>query len=250
MDSCFKYLGGKNRLKSKITFYIRNFELNNPFNIGNFELKKETDYDNNIKLLKEKQERVTYKAIATIEGEKIDDLKKDIKYKEEEVSQITWLFSFAYGIRITPIRWDISPKIDGIPTSKFWASKHAVFPTNKIIDERHLQDFMKQLEPKIKDIKFLRKNNLLLPIAFYLSGLDDTMLTNSVILPYIGFESLVFYNTEEFIFGKDILPEGLTTAIKEVLPKYQGYRKLAPSRQQEVIKKIPELKRRPIINRW
>ena len=148
-------------MKSKITFFIRNFELYNPFNIGNFELEKVADYDNNIKKLKKEQEIVTYKAIAAIEGEKIDDLKKDIENKEGEIRQITWLFSFAYGIRITPIKWDISPKIDGILTSQFWTSKTAVFPTNKIIDEHHLQDFMKQSEPKIKDNDFLRKNNLL-----------------------------------------------------------------------------------------
>jgi len=236
-------------MQSKITFFIRNFELYNPFNIGNFELEKVTDYDDNIKQLKKEQERVTYKAIATIEGRKIDDVKRDIKNKEEEINQITWLLSFAHGIRITPVGWNTSPKIDGVPTGFYGSPPPAVVHTNKIIDEHHLQDFMKQLKPKIKDIKFLRKNNLLLPIAFYLSGLEDKMLTNNVILPYISFESLVYYNTDEYIFGKDSLPKGLTTAIKEILTTHQDYNKLLPSRQKEIIRKIAELKRRPITDR-
>jgi len=236
-------------MKSKITFYIRNFELYNPFNIGNFELKKVTDYDNKIKQLKKEHEAITYKAIAILEGKKIDDYKKDIKDKTEEISQITWLLSFANGIRITPTGWNISPKIDGIPTGNFWSTKPAVFPTTKIIIERELPDFMKQLEPKIKNNNFLREHNLLFPIAFYLSGLEDKMLTNRVILPYISFESLVFYYTEEFIFGKDKLPKSLSSTIEKALKTHKSYPKLTPSRRKELLKKIPELKRRPIIDR-
>jgi len=108
---------------------------------------------------------------------------------------------------------------------------------------------MRQLEPKIKNNDFLRKNNLLLPIAFYLSGLEDKMLTNSVILPYISFESLVDYNTDEYIFGKDKLPKGLRTAIINSITTYQGYSKLVSTRQKEIINKMPELKRRPISDR-
>ena len=233
-------------MKSHIKFFIRNFESNESFNIGNFELKKETDYEEKIKQLKNEQEIVTYKAVANIEGKNIDEVNNDIKNKEMEINQITWLLSFANGIRITPIRWKITPELKGIPSEKFGSFKPAVFPTTKIIDECDLPDFMKQMEAKIKDNNFLRENNLLLPIAFYLSGLEDTMLTNSVILPYISFESLVFYNTEEFIFGKDRLPKGLTSDITEALSSHKSYQGLSQSRRHELFNKIPEFKRRPI----
>jgi Xaa-Pro aminopeptidase len=74
-------------MKSNITFFIRNFESDKSFNIGNFELKKETDYDEKIKQLKNEQEIVTYNAFANIEGKNIDDVKENIKNKEKEINR-------------------------------------------------------------------------------------------------------------------------------------------------------------------
>jgi hypothetical protein len=237
-------------MKTEITFYIKNLQLNNPFKIGNFSLIKVTDYDNLITEMKKKErDTVTYNAITIIDGENPKAIQNEINNKLKELNQITWLFSFVCGIRISAAGWNIAPKIDGVPTGSFWPTKSAGFPHQRIIHDFEIEKFFKQIESKISDNGYLENNKLLFPIAFYLSGLEDKMLTNCFILPFISFESLVFHNTEEYIFGIDKLPHGLNSQIQKVLENHSSYLKLPKERREELLKKIFELKRRPIMSR-
>jgi len=134
-------------------------------------------------------------------------------------------------------------------TGRFWGTKSAKFPRERVIDEEDLLKLLKQIETKLNEPGFLRNNNLLFPIAFYLAGIEDNMLTNCFIFPYISLESLVLFNTDEFIYGSDKLPKGLTSEIEKVLTNHSSFKKLSEQRKGELLKKISELKRRPIGNR-
>jgi hypothetical protein len=197
----------------------------------------------------EKKDYITFNAKSEIQGKDIAELKEKIPLKENEIDQINWILSFAQGIRISRTGYNISPKVAGLQTGNFFGTKSAKFPKERIMDEENIIELLKQIEKKITEPDFLRKNNLLVPIAFYLSGIEDDMLTNCFIFPYISLESLVLYNTDEFIYGDDRLPKGLNSEIKNVLTNHSSFDKLSEDRKKELFKKISELKRRPISDR-
>jgi hypothetical protein len=237
-------------ITTKINFSVKNLEIQNDFQIGTFNFYKVEKYDEVIKKMNnEKKDYITFNAISEIQGEDTDELKKKITLKENEIDQINWILSFAQGIRISRTGHNISPKVPGLHTGNFFGTKSAKFPKERIMDEENILKLLKQIEKKITEPDFLRINNLLFPIAFYLAGIEDNMLTNCFIFPYISLESLVLYNTEEFIYGNDGLPNGLTSEIKNVLTNHSSFDKLSEDRKKELFKKISELKRRPISDR-
>jgi hypothetical protein len=237
-------------ITTKINFSVKNLEIQNDFQIGTFNFYKVEKYDDLIKKMNnEKKDYTTFNAISEIQGKDIAELKEKITLKENEIDQINWILSFAQGIRISRTGHNISPKVTGLHTGNFFGTKSAKFPKVRIMDEENIIELLKQIEKKITEPDFLRKNNLLFPIAFYLSGIEDDMLTNCFIFPYISLESLVLYNTDEFIYGDDGLPKGLNSEIKNVLTNHSSFGKLSDDRKKELFKKISELKRRPISDR-
>jgi len=237
-------------ISTNISYTIKNIELNQDFRIGNFNFTRVDSYGDNIKKMKEeKTDYITFTADSNILGKDVDELKLKIEKRNSEIDQINWLLSFIQGIRISRTSHNISPKIQGLPSGSFFGTKSAKFPRERIIDEKDVIGFLDQMETKISDPNFLKMNNLLFPMAFYLAGIEDNMLTNCFIFPYISLESLVLYNTDEFIYGNDKLPSGLTSEIEQVLINHSSFEKLSQKRKDELLKKISELKRRPISDR-
>ncbi len=237
-------------ITTKINYPIKNLELKDDFKIGTFNFYKTEKYDDVIKKMnEEKTECITFNAVSEIQGKNVAELKEKIKSKDNELDQITWILSFAQGIRISRTGHSISPEIAGLPSNHFFGTKSAKFPRERIMDDEDIIIFLKQIEKKLIKPGFLKDNNLLFPIAFYLAGIEDDMLTNCFIFPYISFESLVLYNTDEFIYGSDRLPKGLNSEIENVLKNHSSFSKLSNNRKKELFKKISELKRRPIRDR-
>ena len=237
-------------ITTKINYSVKNLELKDDFQIGNFNFYKTEKYGDAIKKMnEEKTDYVTFNAVSEIQGKNVAELEEKIKIRDNEIDQINWILSFTQGIRISRTNHNISPKVLGLPSGHFFGTKSAKFPKERIMDGEDTINLLNQINTKLSDPDFLRNNNLLLPIAFYLAGIEDNMLTNCFIFPYISLESLVLYNTDEFIYGRDKLPTGLTSEIEKVLTNHSSYETLSEQRKVELLKKISELKRRPIVDR-